>query len=84
MHFGSGNAKHVYVIGGSAVSSVEQLTDLGLTHTPDFSYATHLRNLVTKASRVSGMVYRVFSTRNESFLIKFFKKYGRPMLIICP
>jgi ribonucleases P/MRP protein subunit RPP40 len=80
MHLGQGNANHTYVLGGSPVPVVDQLTDLGLLRTSDNTYAAHVERIVKKASRSAAMMFRVFSTRNSAFLVKLFKAYIRPQL----
>lgn len=80
MHMGHNNLRQIYTLGGRPIPTVEQCTDLGVVRTSDFMYATHINALIAKASRLSGMIYKAFSTRSEQFIKKLFVVYVRPVL----
>ena len=80
IHFGNNNAHHVYTMGGTAIASVEQRTDLGVVRSCDFKYASHISTTIGKASRKCGMIHRVFSIKNHTILKKFYMAYVRPIL----
>ena len=80
IHFGNNNAHHVYTMGGTAIASVDQCTDLGVVRSCDFKYASHISMTIGKASCECGMICRVFSTRNHTFLKKLYMAYVRPIL----
>ena len=80
MHMGHNNLRQIYTLGGRPIPTVEQCTDFGVVRTSDFMYATHINALITKASRLSGMIYKAFSTRSEQFIKKLFVVYVRPVL----
>ena len=60
--------RHVYSLDKAPLLAVDQCTDLGLIRTSDFMYNTHIYSIISKASRASGMLFRVFSTRSKAFL----------------
>ena len=80
LHFSRKNIKHVCSLGAAAVSVVNQCTDLGLLRTSDFLYAEHIRSIVDKALRCSGMLLRAFSSRQCAFMLKLFVTYVRPIV----
>jgi hypothetical protein len=80
MHMGPSNSKHVYTLGGSAVPIVQQLTDLGLIRTSDCSSDAHVRGIIGRASGTMGLMWRVFSSRKLTFLMRLFKTYIRPVM----
>ena len=67
-------------MGGTAIASVDQYTDLGVVRSCDFKYVSHISTTIGKASRKCGMIRRVFSTRNHTFLKKLYMAYVRPIL----
>jgi Reverse transcriptase (RNA-dependent DNA polymerase) len=80
LHLGSSNGMHTYHIDATAISSVDQLTDLGVLRSANASYSSHIDSIVSKGSRAAGMLYRAFSTRRAQFLVKIFKAYVRPIV----
>ena len=67
-------------MGGTAIVSVDQCTDLGVVRSCDFRYALHFSMTIGKASHKCGMIRRVFSTRNHTFLKKLYMAYVMPIL----
>ena len=65
---------------GALILAVEECTDLGVIRTSDFSYATHIRSVVGKASCLSSMFFRAFIRRNFSFIMKFNIVYVKPII----
>ena len=80
IHFGNNNTHHMYTMGGTAIASVDQCTDLGVVRSCDFKYALHISTTISKASRKWSMIRRVFSTRNHTFLKKLYMAYVRLIL----
>ena len=80
LYMGHKNGRHAYMLGGAPILAVEECTDLGIIRTSDFSYATHIKSVMRKASCLSGMLFRAFSSRNASFIIKLFIAYVRPII----
>jgi hypothetical protein len=80
LHLGRSNVNSNYTLCGSTVATVDQLTDLGVLRSSDYSYAPHIGSIVRKATRSAALLLRAFSTRNEEFLMRLFKAYVRPTL----
>jgi hypothetical protein len=80
MHFGHRNSIHSYTIGGSSLVALGECKDLGLIRTSDFKYNRHIASMIIRASRLAGMIHRVFSTRNKAFITRLFTTYVRPIL----
>ena len=73
LHIRYGNLNYVSTLGGQPIAIVEQCTDLGLTHTKNFSYSAHINSIICKASRAAGLVYRMVSTRDQTFIKKIIR-----------
>jgi hypothetical protein len=69
LHLGRSNVNSNYTLCGSTVATVDQLTDLGVLRSSDYSYAPHIGSIVRKATRSAALLLRAFSTRNEEFLM---------------
>ena len=54
--------------------------DLGVYRSDTASYEPHTRSVALKASRLAGMVLKIFSTREPDFLKHLFVAYVRPTL----
>ena len=80
LHIGNGNPNYVYILGGQLIPIVEQCTDLGLICSKTFSYMSHINSIICKASRAACLIYRMFSTRDLTFLKKLYVTYVRPIL----
>ena len=50
IYFGNNNTHHMYTMGGTAIASVDQCTDLGVVRSCDFKYALHISTTISKAS----------------------------------
>ena len=80
LHIGYENPHYNYTLVHSNLINANKCIDLGLTRTSDFSYSAHIESIATKASRAAEMLFRAFSTRNETFIMKLFVMYVRPIL----
>ena len=80
LHYGYHNPKLSYKINGSTVKDTDTCSDLGVIRTSDFRYKSHIDSICLKASRLSAMIFRLFSTRSRSFMCKLFLTYVRPLL----
>ena len=80
MHYGAKNAKRSYTLSGQSIARVNKCIDLGITRSDTFTYSNHIHGIAMRASRLAGMVLKVFSTRDAKFLTKVFCAYIRPIL----
>ena len=69
-----------YVMNGRVIASGNGCMDLGVYRSETASYEPHARSVVLKASRLAGMVLKIFSTREPDFLKRLFEAYVRPTL----
>ena len=74
------NPKLSYFINSIPIKDTEQCMDLGVLKTSNFRYNSHIGAVCLKTSLLSGMVAKLFSTRNSEFLVKIFTAYTRPLL----
>ena len=68
LHFGKGNIKMQYVMNCKVIASDNGCIDLGVYRSDTGSYEPHARSVALKASRLAGMVLKIFSTREPDFL----------------
>ena len=78
-HLGCTNICYKYTIGGKVISIVDQYTDLSISPMSEFSYTAQINAIITKAPRCTGMLFRAFSSINNSFLTKLFPAYVWPI-----
>ena len=50
------NGCYTYKLGGTSILAIEECTNLSVIRTSEFSYTTHIRSVVKKASYLSGML----------------------------
>ena len=80
LHFGKGNARTHYVMNGKVIANGNGCMDIGVYRSDTASYEPHARSVALKASRLAGMVVKIFSTREPDFLTRLFVAYVRPTL----
>ena len=80
MHYGKNNARQGYTLQSHQLANVNECTDLGILRSDTFTYSHQVKAVALKASRMVGMVMKIFSTRDATFLTKVFCAYIRPLL----
>jgi hypothetical protein len=80
MHFGHRNPKHVYFLHNAALEATECIRDLGLMLDSSMSFSNHVQTVVSKAQRLSGLVFRTFRCRRPEVLVPVFKALIRPLV----
>ena len=80
LYYGKNNTKQQYSVHGSVIKSTSSCADLGVLRCDDFSYDQHIHNVALKASRLSGMSLKLFSTRDQQFLTRVFTAFIRPIV----
>jgi len=80
LHYGHSNPCHTYSITGASIKNVDQCPDLGVLRTSDFRYNAHIDAICLKASRLCGMVLKLFASRDRKFLVRIYLTYIRPCL----
>ena len=79
LHYGSKNHKSNYVINNQPVQNADSSADLGVIRTCNFRYNDHANQICLKASRLAGMVFKLFSSKDIHFLTQVFISYVRPL-----
>ena len=77
LYYGSKNQGADYVINGHQLKVSENCTNLGVIRSSDF---LHINRTCLKASRLTRIVTKLFSTINCQFLNQLFYSYIRPAL----
>ena len=60
-HYEHNNPGYMYNINELIIKTVDQCSDLGVLHTSDFRYNAHIDMICLKASRLSGIVAKLFT-----------------------
>ena len=77
--YGSINQRSNYVINDQPVQNADSSADLGVTRTCDFRYNDHVKQICHKASRLAGMVLKLFPSKDICFSTQVFITYVRPL-----
>ena len=80
LRYGHRNRQRQYALGGVVIKSEQQYGNLGVIRSANFRYDAHVRNIILKASRLAGMSWKVFATRNQQFQANVFATYIRPLV----
>ena len=80
LYFGKGNVRTQYLMNSKVIASGKGCMDLRIYRSDTASYEPHARSVAPKASRLAGIVFKIFSTREPDFLKRLFVAYVRPTL----
>ena len=80
LHYGKANPRWQYFINKHVIKSEKYVVDLGVCRNETFSYEEHIRRTAYKATKITGMVLKVFSARDTDFLKRVYSAYVRPTL----
>ena len=80
VHIGRSNARHVYNIDGNDVPALDLVKDLGVMIASDLSFSTHINSVVKTAFQRVNLIFRAFTTRDVSCLLRAYIAYVRPIL----
>jgi hypothetical protein len=83
LHCGLHQPCNNYHINTVALASVDSLRDLGVLRSGDARYHAHCSEVVTKASRMCGVIRRVFNSGHRNALWPAFTTYVQPILSYC-
>ena len=70
-------------VGNVALSTVNSVTDLGITYNNKLSFSAHIDNIVSKAALRANLVLSCFRSRNPDLLMRAFCAFVRPALEYC-
>ena len=73
-------ASPTFMLGHSCIPAVESMSDLGVTMNRSLTFTSHICNVVHKASIRMNLLFKCFTSRNNSTLIRGYKVYVRPIL----
>ena len=77
------NTQPIYTINNVALNTVSALRDLGVLMDSHLSFASHVKNIVSKAHIRSNQILRCFISKDRECLVKAFITYVRPILEYC-
>lgn len=80
MHFGCRNPKQVYFVNNTTLDAADHTRDLGIVLDSSLSFSNHVDTVVSKAQRLSGLVYRTFRCRRPEVLMPVYKSLIRPLV----
>ena len=83
MHFGTGNTKASYSMGGAVLQVVNCEKDLGVLVQNNLKVSQQCVKAAKTGNRVLGMISRTFQYRSKSVIIKLHKALVRPHLEYC-
>ena len=67
-------------INGSILPIVESVRDLGITVTRCLSPSLHVSNIVAKPNQRAAAIYRAFTSREITLLLRAYTTYVRPIV----
>src|SRR5262249_36577821 len=70
----------ICAIPGDVISS---LRDLGVTRTSDAKFSSHSSDVVAKATRMCGVIRRIFRSNHRNILWPAFPSFVLPLLTYC-
>ena len=80
LHAGTANQEENYSLLGSAITSVDQETDLGVVITADLKSSAQCIAAEQKAQKILGYIKRVFRYRNKQTVLALYRALVRPLL----
>ena len=83
LHCGPHQPSNDYYIRSTALKSVNNIVDLGVKQTIDGKFSEHCQEIISKATRVCGMIRRVFHSGHQKLLWPTFTYYVLPTLTYC-
>jgi len=80
MHVGKNNPRQPRNLCGAPLPVASQMKDLGVIFSETLDFKPHITAMVSKASRMSNIVFRVLRSKDPLVLSKAFKVFVRPHL----
>ena len=69
-----------YFLSGDTIPKSVGVRDLGIHVSSDLKFRTHVERITANASARSGLIFKCFKSRDESFLASMFSVFVRPLL----
>ena len=83
LHFGSNNPLLDYSVGSNVLETVTVEKDLGVTISNDLKPEKHINEVILKANRILGMIYRNIEFKTKDVIIPLYCSLVRPHLEYC-
>ena len=80
MHFGSTNKHFNYTMNGVVLDKVDAEKDLGVTVSSTLKSCNHIDEVVLKANRVLGLIYRTIENKTPDIVVPLYVALVRPLL----
>ena len=80
LHAGTANQEENYSLLGSAITSVDKETDLGVVITADLKSSAQCIAAEQKTQKILGYIKRVFRYRNKQTVLALYRALVRPLL----
>lgn len=81
LYLGKNNPKHQYILNSNVLPDVgASCKDLGIFIASNLGSSIHCQNIISKASRVSGLIHRAFVSNDRNMKVRAFITYVRPLL----
>ena len=68
------------LLNGSVLPTAESARDLGVSITQSLSPSLHVSNIVAKANQRAAAIYRAFTSRDITLLLRAYTTYVRPIV----
>jgi hypothetical protein len=78
MHFGAGNPKHQYSMGGHILDEITEEKDVGVTVSHNLKPGAHCSRAAKTAKVVLGQIGRSFKYRDKKIFPRLYTRYVRP------
>ena len=75
--------KYCYAINSVPLLRVNDIVDLGVRFSNDFSFSLHIKDTCNKARRKASIILNCFKSKNKDMLFRAFKTFVRPTLEYC-
>ena len=81
LYVGKKNPKLEYYLGNHLLENLgSSCKDLGVHISSNLDSSVHCENIVSRASRISGLIHRSFVSNDRNLKVQAFKTYVRPIL----
>ena len=83
MHLGKTNPKHTYTMGGTSLTVTTAEKDLGVLIDDKLNFRSHIKEIVSKANRVLGLIRIGFDCLDKEMFMNLYPVLVRPHLEYC-
>ena len=80
LHYGLKNPNNKYKMNGVPLSAVEQEKDIGVIFDRNLNFDVHIDNIINKANRLLGIIFRSFTYMNARIFVTLYKAMVRSIL----